>query len=997
MPNQIIKAQIETKLFETKHFETKLLETKIPIHAGHTDQTEQHTFPMTGQYPHGTNTTQTNLTETSMNHNIGTESKQAKNRKLPIFLLSNIRSFGNSENTDKTIEIEAILNLNNIDIACLTETWLNETTRDSVSINNYENFHLVRKNTQRSSGGVSILVKDNIPANRVDIKVPDHIETLWVTIRPKWLPRSISNIVVAGVYYPGSTSDYAPNKEDIILHITESVHNLYKRYANPLFVIMGDFNDLKVNVICSACSLNQVVKVPTRKEAILDLILTNITNNFYKKPITLPSIGTSDHLSVLYEPVANPRTNLEKKKIIIRKYHKSAMIAFGSWLIKFDWSVLLSISDVNLKVAYFFEIMWIMIDKYFPPVKVVTTQNDNPWITSKIKSLIAKRQKAHKSKNFCTRNQLAKTIIEEVKNAKKKYKESMAKSLSKGSSTKEWFQHITKIINNGKRNNMVLSNVPELAQKPMEEIVNIVNNQFAAICQTYPPLNKDSQVNANHSEADLQPISEFDTYRLIKKFAKKSLVPSDFPRQILQEFAIYLALPFSDITNCALRSGIFPDAYKISEIVPIPKENPPRALKDLRPISKTPIGGKILEKCLISELEKDTKNTLNDPTQYGNTKGSNTTHYLIKLTHEAHKSTNVGNATTAITIDYSKAFDLVDHSTLKEKLIELGVRNRLLKLIISFLNNRKHYTNINGVRSKLTEVTCGVPQGTISGPRLFTILIKGVKCPMVLDVKFVDDKTLIHSYSGDPTPFLQNVLNIENSETIKDKMKINESKCNIINFNFSSKNSPPQNLELNNNKIISVDRVKLLGVIISNDLSWRENTAEIVKKVNKKFYKLCRLRKFGVKQDVLLTTWKIFMRPIAEYAAPLWHSSLLECDKCILENLQKKALALILGTIYIDYRRYYRVKGKPVSYEQALQACDLLPLNERREILTINFAHETYKNPKHKDLFEEISEPRPNTRYKPKVKEPSGSTSRFIKSAVPVMSKMINSTSSTKN
>ena len=98
---------------------------------------------------------------------------------------------------------------------------------------------------------------------------------------------------------------------------------------------------------------------------------------------------------------------------------------------------------------------------------------------------------------------------------------------------------------------------------------------------------------------------------------------------------------------------------------------------------------------MVSELETDTKNTLNDPTQYGNTKGSSTTHYLIKLTDEAHKRTNINNATTAITIDYSKAFDLVDHTTLKNKLVELGVRTQLSKLIISFLSNRKHYIKIN--------------------------------------------------------------------------------------------------------------------------------------------------------------------------------------------------------------------------------------------------------------------------------------------------------------
>ena len=70
---------------------------------------------------------------------------------------------------------------------------------------------------------------------------------------------------------------------------------------------------------------------------------------------------------------------------------------------------------------------------------------------------------------------------------------------------------------------------------------------------------------------------------------------------------------------------------------------------------------------ILSELKDDTKNTLNDPTQYGNTKGSSTTHYLIKLTDEAFKNTDKGKATTSFTIDYSKAFDLVDHPTLIKK------------------------------------------------------------------------------------------------------------------------------------------------------------------------------------------------------------------------------------------------------------------------------------------------------------------------------------------
>ena len=112
-------------------------------------------------------------------------------------------------------------------------------------------------------------------------------------------------------------------------------------------------------------------------------------------------------------------------------------------------------------------------------------------------------------------------------------------------------------------------------------------------------------------------------------------------------------------------------------------------------------------------------------------------------------------------------------------------------------------------------ITCGVPQGTIYGPKLFTILIKDTKCVSVSNYKFVDDKTLVHSYLGDPTAFLQEVLDMEAAETMNDKMVINGDKCNIITYNSSKHNPEPQNLSLNGNTIKHCNKIKLLGVIIS--------------------------------------------------------------------------------------------------------------------------------------------------------------------------------------
>ena len=149
--------------------------------------------------------------------------------------------------------------------------------------------------------------------------------------------------------------------------------------------------------------------------------------------------------------------------------------------------------------------------------------------------------------------------------------------LSLKPNAKEWYQQIAKITN--KKRNLVFNNIPELALKSTDEIINTINNHFGVICQTYPLVDKNLAVNDNLFGPDLKLISEFDTYKLIKKFSKKALGPGDFPKRILSEFAVELALPYMDITNCALKLGTFPDAYKISEIVPIPKTQPPRELK----------------------------------------------------------------------------------------------------------------------------------------------------------------------------------------------------------------------------------------------------------------------------------------------------------------------------------------------------------------------------------------------------------------------------------
>ena len=303
---------------------------------------------------------------------------------------------------------------------------------------------------------------------------------------------------------------------------------------------------------------------------------------------------------------------------------------------------------------------------------------------------------------------------------------------------------------------------------------------------------------------------------------------------------------------------------------------------------------------------------------------------------------------------------------------------------------RNHNTKLKGKASDFLDITCGVPQGTVGGPKLFVILINGIKCHFIENYKFVDDKTLALSYSGDPSTTLQKALDIETIATNKDKMIINELKCNIINFNFSQKNVVPQNLKLNDNVIESVKRIKLLGVIITDNLKWEENTSLICSKVESKFYILSKLKSFGLNTEELINIWKTMIRPITEYACPLWHSALSEAEIKQIEDLQKTALGMILGTFYIDFKKYYKIGKDIVTYEHALQKYGLTTLLQRREVLTQKFALQTVKHPNHKTIFEFTTAKNMTTRKAHKIQEKFCETGRYYKSAVPYMSRILN-------
>ena len=144
-------------------------------------------------------------------------------------------------------------------------------------------------------------------------------------------------------------------------------------------------------------------------------------------------------------------------------------------------------------------------------------------------------------------------------------------------------------------------------------------------------------------------------------------------------------------------------------------------------------------------------------------------------------------------------------------------------------------------------------------------------------------------------------------------------------FNFTNKYQFSTRLTLEDEILETVSETKLLGTIVSNDLKWDKNVANIVKKANQRMELLRKISVFGASHDEMKNIYILYIRSLIEQKCTVWHSG-LTVEKCQdLERLQKSALKIILKESY-------------KTYEHALNILDLENLFDRREYLCLKFA-----------------------------------------------------------
>ena len=749
----------------------------------------------------------------------------------------------------------------------------------------FKGYNLIYQPPFTSKGGAGILIKTNSFDSIIKLDTPKFTtkktctcknclyENVWVKLK------SQSQEIITGAIYrhPGGNIDhFLSSFEHIFSNIKDNAWSIVAGDININLLNVNDDSTSKYVNNCIQANFVPCITLPTRfcetTATLIDPIMVKVPRKYVQTKVSAGNllVDITDHLPNFV--LIDTEISHSKDRPFVRLFTKKKIKKFENEIINYNKLVSLndneSLVHNNVHASYndFFLNLVKLLDLFFPLVKLSRSKmKDKPYITPGIKVSIKHRDRLYEkylnNKNKYTQaawKSYRNKVSDIIKKSEKLYYQKQLKEHT--NSCHGMWKVFGKIIKNKHRHNKINSiNVNNLDITSTPLITEEFNKYFCSIGEH---LAKKFESNTNFKEYlenkvessfYLHPTSEQEISRIIDNLnPKKSSGSDDIPIKFVQLCKNIVSNPLKLIFNQTIATGEYPDKLKIAKVLPIFKKGPTNILSNYRPISVLSVLNKIFEKLLCKRLYKFlNKHNVLYKYQFGFRQGHSTSHALIEIMDNVRSAIDNDMYTCGIFIDLSKAFDTVNHAILLEKLHHYGIRGQTNKLFESYLTNRKQLVEIDKIRSTCKPITCGVPQGSVLGPLLFLIYINDManKCPLGNIRLFADDTNIFLSHSNIVELYknAQLVLTYLFKWFKDNKLTVNSSKSNFTIFTTPYKRRKvnlPSEIKVNEHKIFISDKIKYLGVIIDEDLTWNDHITHICNSLRKLFPIFYHLRNY---------------------------------------------------------------------------------------------------------------------------------------------------------